>query len=60
MSTQENNQIEKQADLIKFKLSEPEYNPKTYFGRTMNLLKVQNPAYSFARNSKIEAARKLV
>lgn len=60
MTTQDNNQIEKQADLIKFKLSEPEYNPKTYFGRTMNLLRVQNPVYTFARNSKIEAARKMV
>ncbi len=58
MAHQEDNQT--QGELIKFNLSEPEYNPKTYFGRTMNLLKVQNPAYTFAKRSRIEAARKLV
>ena len=59
MANQEK-QNEKTGDLIKFNLSEPEYSPKTYFGRTMNLLRVQNPKYSFAGSKKIEAARQMV
>eukprot|EP00344_Euplotes_crassus_P000805 CAMPEP_0196999536 /NCGR_PEP_ID=MMETSP1380-20130617/4692_1 /TAXON_ID=5936 /ORGANISM="Euplotes crassus, Strain CT5" /LENGTH=349 /DNA_ID=CAMNT_0042416491 /DNA_START=14 /DNA_END=1063 /DNA_ORIENTATION=- len=46
--------------LISFDLSTPEYNQETYSGRFMTLFRTQNPFFTFASTSKINAARKMV